>query len=101
MILSTPFDEDAADLLESLNVMQYKNLSGEITNEPLLRHVSQFGKRILMSTGMSTLDEIAEALNWIYESGTKDVVLFHCTSNYPAPFEDVNMNSMLTIRNRF
>ncbi|MEF9945172.1 MAG: N-acetylneuraminate synthase [Lachnospiraceae bacterium] len=99
--LSTPFDEEAVDLLEKVGVEQYKISSGEITNKPLVQYIADCGKRILLSTGMSTLEEVAECLEWIYEKQNKNVILFHCTSNYPTPYEDVNMDSMITLKNEF
>lgn len=99
--LSTPFDEDAADLLEDIGVSAYKIPSGEITNKPLLQYVARKNKKMLVSTGMCTLEEVRKAIGWIEEVGNKDIVLFHCTSNYPAPFESVNMEAMLTIGAEF
>lgn len=99
--LSTPFDEEAVELLEQLGVSQYKISSGEITNKPLIQCIAKNNKRVLMSTGMSDLKEVSEAISWIHQMGNKDIVLFHCTSNYPAPFSEVNMNSMLTLKNEF
>lgn len=96
--LSTPFDEKSVDLLEKINVGQYKLSSGDLTNKPLLEYIAKKNKRILLSTGMADLNEVIEAVNWIREAGNEDIVLFHCTSNYPAPFESVNMNAMLTLK---
>lgn len=99
--LSTPFDEESADLLRELGMTQFKIPSGEITNKPLIQHIARFGGKMLMSTGMSDLDEVTEAVNWIRETGNRDIVLFHCTSNYPAPYEHVNMRSMHTLQECF
>lgn len=99
--LSTPFDETAVDLLERLNVTQYKVSSGELTNKPLIQYIARFRKRILLSTGMANLEEVREAIQWILEIGNNDLILFHCTSNYPAPYDEVNMNSMLTMKKEF
>lgn len=99
--LSTPFDEEAVDLLESIGVKAYKIPSGEITNKPLLQYIGKKNKKILISTGMSTLEEVQKAISWIEETGNKDIVLFHCTSNYPAPFESVNMKAMMTLKEVF
>lgn len=99
--LSTPFDEEAVDLLEKIGVDAYKIPSGEITNKPLLQYIAQKKKKILLSTGMSTLEEVKKAVNWIEVMGNKQIVLFHCTSNYPAPFSSVNMKAMLTLRDEF
>lgn len=99
--LSTPFDEKSVDLLEELNVTQYKVSSGDLTNKPLLQYIAKTGKKILLSTGMSTLSEVEEAVGWIREVNNEDIVLFHCTSNYPAAYESVNMNALLTLKQVF
>lgn len=99
--LSTPFDEEAVDLLETLGVDAYKIPSGEITNKPLLQYIAEKKKKVLLSTGMSTLGEVEKAVNWIEEKGNNEIILFHCTSNYPAPVESVNMKAMLTLKERF
>lgn len=96
--LSTPFDEEAVDMLEDLGVNAYKISSGDITNKPLLQYIAGKGRKILLSTGMSTLGEVRKAVEWIEEAGDSDIVLFHCTSNYPAPYDSVNMKAMLTLR---
>lgn len=99
--LSTPFDEKSVDLLEQLHVTQYKISSGELTNKPLIQYIAHCNKRILLSTGMSDFDEISEAIQWIYETGNKEVILFHCTSNYPTPYNEVSMNCMVTMKEKF
>ena len=99
--LSTPFDEEAVDMLEDLEVDAYKISSGDITNKPLLQYIASKGRKILLSTGMSTLEEVKKAVEWIEEAGNKNIVLFHCTSNYPAPYDSVNMKAMLTLREKF
>lgn len=99
--LSTPFDEEAVDLLEQIGVDAYKIPSGEITNKPLLQYIASKQKKVLLSTGMSTLAEVKKAIDWIEEAGNTNIVLFHCTSNYPAPYESVNMRAMLTLKDEF
>ena len=99
--LSTPFDEDAVDSLEELEVEIYKISSGDITNKPFLKHVAKKHKPIILSTGMSTMEEIKEAVAWIYEEGNKDVTLLHCTSSYPTLFSEVNLKAIGTLKNRF
>jgi len=98
--LSTAFDHDSIDLLAELNILLYKIPSGEITNLPYLRHIGGKGKPIIMSTGMSTLDEVRDALNVLIESGAKKdkITILHCNTEYPTPMEDVNLKAMLTIR---
>lgn len=99
--LSTPFDEEAVDMLEELGVDTYKVSSGDITNKPLLQYIAAKGRKILLSTGMSTLEEVEKSVQWIEEVGNSDIVLFHCTSNYPASYDSVNMEAMLTLKHRF
>lgn len=99
--MSTPFDCDSVDMLEKIGVSVYKIASGDITNKQLLQHVAQTQKPIILSTGMSTLEEIAEAISWIEEKDNFQITLLHCTSNYPAPYSEVNMKAMHTIRDEF
>ena len=96
--LSTPFDLESADFLNNIGMTIFKIPSGEITNLPYLRKISSFGKKVILSTGMSTLDEIQEALNVLKNC---DVSLLHCTTEYPCPYDNVNMNAMLTIKKHF
>lgn len=99
--LSSPFDFESVDLLESIGVDAYKLSSGEITNMPLLRYVAKKQKKIILSTGMSTMDEVESAVGWIKETGNNEITLLHCTSNYPADFSSVNMKAMLSMKYRF
>jgi N,N'-diacetyllegionaminate synthase len=94
IFLSTPFDDESVDFLDSLEVPAFKIASGEINNYPLLKHVSNKKKPIILSTGMSYLGEVEKAVNTIYLSGNRRVVLLHCVSNYPAAPEDVNLRAM-------
>lgn len=99
--LSTPFDEEATDLLEKIGVNAYKIPSGEITNKPLLQYIAKKNKKMFVSTGMCTLEEVQKAVTWLRDVGNEDIVLFHCTSNYPASYETVNMEAMLTLKREF
>ncbi len=99
--LSTPFDEQAADFLDELDVPAYKISSGDLTNSPLLQHVALKGKPIILSTGMSTLDEVIEAVSTLRSSGCENLVLLHCVSNYPAKPSEVNLRAMQTMRAAF
>lgn len=92
--LSTPFDEGSVDLLERLAVKRYKLSSGDLTNKRLLQYVARTGKPLIISTGMSNELEITDAITWVKESGNDDITLMHCTSNYPARYEDINMKAM-------
>jgi N-acetylneuraminate synthase len=99
--LSSPFDEDSADLLENLGVERFKLGSGELTNLPLLAHVAAKGKPVILSTGMATLGEVEAALETLHKHGVTDVTLLHCVTEYPTPVEQVNLRAMLTLRAAF
>jgi N,N'-diacetyllegionaminate synthase len=101
LFLSTPFDEDSADFLASLNMAAFKISSGELTNLPFLIHVARKGKPVILSTGMSYLNEVDLAVRAIQSAGNQDLVLLHCTSNYPADPADVNLRAMITLGQAF
>ena len=98
--LSTAFDHDSIDLLDRLNMPLFKIPSGEITNLPYLRHIGSMGKPIIMSTGMSSLEEVRDALKVLIESGAEkeQITILHCNTEYPTPMKDVNLKAMLTIK---
>ncbi|MFN9622330.1 MAG: N-acetylneuraminate synthase [Cyanobacteriota bacterium] len=97
--LSTAFDLPSVDLLASLNLKRWKIPSGEITNLPYLRLIGSQGKSVLLSTGMASLAEIKAALDVLEQRGTprSQITVLHCTSEYPAPPEEVNLRAMQTI----
>lgn len=101
--MSTPFDLVSIDALEPLEMDYYKIPSGEITNLPYLRKIAQKGRKVIMSTGMSEMDEIAAALKVLEDAGLwrSDIILLHCNTQYPTPFADVNLRAMATIRDTF
>lgn len=101
VFLSTPFDESSADLLEGLGMVAFKIPSGEITNHPLVAHIAAKGRPVLMSTGMSTLAEIAEAVQVIREHGDPPLALFHCVTSYPAAAADCNLRAIAAMRAAF
>ena len=101
--LSSPFDEENATFLNELGLKRFKIPSGEITNLPYLRHISKFQKPTILSSGMSNLEEIEDAISALELSGLKKdlITILHCTSQYPAPFKDVNLKAMKTIADTF
>ena len=101
LFLSTPFEEESADLLERLGVSAFKLPSGELTNLPLLEHVARKGKPMIMSTGMATLAEVETAVRTITARGNDTLVLLHCVSQYPADPSAVNLRAMRTMMDAF
>ncbi|UCF14548.1 MAG: N-acetylneuraminate synthase family protein [Phycisphaerales bacterium] len=95
--LSTPFDEEAVDQLLDIGIEAFKIASFELNHFPLLRHVAQTGRPVLLSTGMATLDEIEEALDLLEKEGCRSVALLHCGIGYPLDFADVNLRAMSTM----
>ncbi len=101
LFMSTPFDEQSADLLYNFDVAVFKLPSGEIPNLPFLAYVARFGKPLIVSTGMSTLDEVRTAVQTIRRAGNKQIALLHCVSSYPTAPEDMNLRAMQTMRAAF
>lgn len=100
--LSTPDDYKSLDFLcDELNVDLIKVGSGEVTNIPYLRRIGKKQKDVILSTGMATLDEVRIAFNVLNEAGAKSIALLHCTSNYPASYDSVNLKAMNTLANEF
>jgi N,N'-diacetyllegionaminate synthase len=97
---STAFDTESFDLLVSLGLDQVKIPSGELTNLPLLRHMTRLGLPVMLSTGMATLGEIEAAIEAIVQAGTpRDrITVLHCTTEYPAPMADVNLRAMVSMK---
>lgn len=99
--LSTAFDFDSIDFLNSLGIKTWKIPSGEITNLPYLIKIAKTNKPVILSTGMSTIDEISEAIVILKTNGCKEITLLHCTTEYPAPYKDVNLKAMDTLKQKF
>lgn len=97
--LSTPFEMESVRFLNDLQDI-WKIPSGEITNYPYLLEIAKTGKDIILSTGMSTLQEVIDAFAVLRENGAGKITLLHCTTNYPTPMQDVNLNAMLTLRDK-
>ena len=99
--LSTPFDEDSADFLDELGVSAFKIASGDITHRPLIEHVGRKQKPVLLSTGMSSEEEIEKAIDWMHTQSNDQMILLHCVSSYPASAEELNMKSVGYLQARF
>jgi N,N'-diacetyllegionaminate synthase len=101
LFMSTPFDEESVDLLEELEVPVFKIGSGEITNLPFLEYIARKQRPIILSTGMSYLGEVDEAVKELRNAGCRQLLLLHCVSNYPAAPADANLRAMETMRMAF
>ncbi|MBU0609702.1 MAG: N-acetylneuraminate synthase [Armatimonadetes bacterium] len=101
MFLSTPFDEESADMLDGLDIAIFKVPSGEVTNLPYLAHLARKQRPIIMSTGMSTLSEVEAAVQTIEGCGHRELVLLHCTSCYPTAPELANLRAIQTLAHAF
>lgn len=99
--LSTPDEEESLNYLSSINLPFLKIGSGEVTNIPYLRSIGKKGKKVILSTGMSTLADVENAYNTLIESGAKEVALLHCTTNYPCPYNEVNLQAIQTLKTAF
>lgn len=99
--LSTAFDFDSIDFLSSLEIKRWKIPSGDITNLPYLIKIAKLGKPVILSTGMSTMLDIKNAVSVLKEHGSGEITILHCTTEYPTPYKDVNLNAMDTIKKEF
>lgn len=97
MFLSTPFDIESAKMLVNMGVPIIKIPSGEITNFPYLREIAKYRRKVILSTGMSDLEEVQSAIEVLKENGTEDIILLHCNTQYPTPLADVNLLAMVTM----
>ena len=101
IFLSTAFDEHSVDFLAGLDIPAFKIPSGEITNAPLLEHIGVKGKPVILSTGMATLGEIDHAMRCLNQSGTQQIALLHCVSEYPADASTTNLRAMASLSDCF
>jgi N,N'-diacetyllegionaminate synthase len=101
--LSTGFDEDSIDFLDSLNIDLFKIPSGEITNKPYLQHIAKKGKQVILSTGMANLEEVRAAFEVLIDNGIQKnlITILHCNTEYPTPMIDVNLNAMIALKKEF
>jgi len=100
--LSSPFDLESIDLLNDLGLKMFKIPSGEITNFPYLKYLGKLNKKIILSTGMSNMDEVKSALGILIHSGTKrnNITILHANTEYPTPMKDVNLRAMVSMGNK-
>lgn len=99
--LSTPFDFESINFLTSLDMKIWKIPSGEITNLPYLVKIAKTNKPVILSTGMCTMDDIEAAVTVLRNNGCSNITLLHCTTEYPAPFNEVNLRAMNTLKEKF
>ena len=101
--LSTGFDEESVDFLDSINIDLFKIPSGEITNKPFLEHIAKKKKPIIVSTGMANLAEVRAAIEVLNKNGVQknSITILHCNTEYPTPMMDVNLKAMLALKEEF
>jgi len=100
-VFSTPYDKEAVDLLDKLNVPVFKIGSGDITWLEMIKYIAEKGKPIILGTGASTFKEIDEAVRIIRSTGNDDLILLQCVTNYPSSFENANIKTIIKMRNKF
>ena len=100
-IFSTPFDIKSADFLEKLGVNAYKIASADLVNLPLIRHVAKKNKPIIISTGMSKISEIDDAIETVRSTGNKNLAVLHCNSSYPSTYSEVNLKFMENLKSLY
>lgn len=99
--LSTPFDFESIRFLSTIEMPFWKIPSGEVTNMPYLIAIAKTGKPVVMSTGMCNMSDISASVQVLKNNGTNDIKLLHCNTDYPTPFEDVNLRAILTMKEAF
>ena len=101
VFLSSPFDIESIKFLSGLGMQIFKIPSGEIINLPYLREVARQQKRVILSTGMSSMEEVKTAVDILKNNGTGNITLLHCNTQYPTPMQDVNLLAMVKMHERF
>lgn len=101
IFFSSPFDYSSIDFLESINVPAYKIASFEITDIPFVKKIASLKKPVIISTGIAELSEIEEAIKVCHSTGNYDIALLKCTSAYPSPVEEINLKTMVDMKNKF
>lgn len=101
IFMSSPFDLDSIDMLERLNLESYKIPSSEIENVPYLKKIGSLKKKIILSTGMSNLEDVEFAIKILKSQGSNNITLLHCTSSYPTLYNEVNLKAMITLKEKF
>lgn len=96
--MSTPYNFEDADLLNDIGVTMFKIASGQVAELPFLKYVASFKKRMIVSTGMATMQEVTDAVNAMHTAGNKDIFILQCNTDYPSRIEDTNVLAMLTMR---
>ncbi len=99
--ISTPYDIKSVGFLNEIGVKRFKVASADLINKPLIEAIAKTKKQIILSTGMATLGEIERTTSLIYNLGNENIILLHCTTSYPTPYDQVNMNILGTLKNSF
>lgn len=101
IVFSSPFDKTSVDFLEDMNVPAYKIASYEINDIPLIKYVASKGKPIILSTGIASLEDIELAIETCLDEGNNQIAILKCTSSYPAPFNEINLNTISALKEKF
>lgn len=101
IVFSSPFDKTSVDFLEDMDVPAYKIASYEITDIPLIEYVASKGKPIIISTGIASLEDIELAIQTCLDAGNNQIAILKCTSSYPSPFEEINLNTIPALEKKF
>ena len=99
--ISTPYDIKSVEFLNEMGVIRFKVASADLINKPLIEAIAKTKKQIILATGMATLGEIERTISLINDFGSEDIILLHCTTSYPTPYEQVNMNVLDTLKKAF